>query len=452
MSGKNKIVFFCSECGYESPKWIGKCPGCNSWNSFVEEKVTKANNSTQRGLEQSKPILLKDIEISENTRYLTGFNELDRVLGGGLVKGSLILLGGEPGIGKSTLILQMCNNLSEKLKGIYVSGEESAVQVKLRADRLGKVNENLLFLGEVNINEIENHIDNEKPDFVIIDSIQTIYNDEISSIPGSVSQVREVTAKLMILAKSKNISVILIGHVTKDGVIAGPRMLEHMVDTVLYLEGERFFTYRILRCVKNRFGSTNEIGVFEMKEIGLVEVKNISSIMLDESNQKEPGSVITAIQEGNSTILVEIQALATPTYFNMPRRISNGIDINRINLITAVLEKKCNLNLGNYDIYINVVGGLKITEPATDLAIAMAIVSSYKNKSILDSLIVTGELSLTGDIRHINLAQKRINEAEKLGYKNIVVPNKSVKGLKLNDSINVITIKNIYEAIEELIV
>lgn len=423
---QSSVVFFCKECGYESAKWLGKCPGCNSWNSFVEEKInkkaSKANTSrsfsdTFNNKAQVKK--LNDIQISNTSRINTGYEELNRVLGSGLVEGSMTLIGGEPGIGKSTLIIQVCNNLSKTGEVLYVSGEESDVQIKIRADRLNIKSDNILFLSETNISEIENKIDNIKPKFCIIDSIQTMFDEDISSVPGSVSQVKEVTARLMYLAKRCGITVILIGHVTKDGVIAGPRILEHMVDTVLYIEGERFFTHRIIRGVKNRFGSTNEIGIFDMQDVGMVEVKNIAEIFLSDASNNLPGTAIVATVEGTSTILIEVQALTSHSYYNMPRRVANGIDLNRLNMIIAVLEKRCKISLGTQDIYLNVIGGMKIDEPAVDLSVAMAIISSFKNKKIDSKTVFIGEIGLTGEIRSINNFEKRIREMAKMGYSKI---------------------------------
>ncbi len=393
---KNKTIFVCNNCGYESPKWMGKCPACNEWNSFSEEKVinTKDTNYAKLSKEKSKPIELNKIVKSTNERISTGFNELDRVLGGGLVNGSLILLGGEPGIGKSTLILQICEKINIKGKILYVSGEESAEQVKIRADRLNIKNENLLFLSETDINNIEEEIIKIEPELVIIDSIQTMYSNEITSAPGSVSQVREITAKIMRICKENGITTILIGHVTKDGNIAGPRVLEHMVDTVLYIEGERYFSYRILRGVKNRFGSTNEIGMFEMQQEGLVEIDNPSTILISERNENSAGSIIVSSIEGTRPLLVEFQALTTPSVYGLPRRTANGIDYNRLTLLIAVIEKKAGINLGNQDVYLNVVGGLRINEPAIDLGIILSTISSFKNIPISNEVVAIGEVRI----------------------------------------------------------
>ena len=456
-------VFFCKECGYESAKWLGKCPGCNSWNSFVEEKINKSKTtkSNSKGFSstfsnKSEVKKLKDIVVNESIRLDTGYAELNRVFGGGLVEGSLTLIGGEPGIGKSTLIMQVCHKLSIHGKVLYVSGEESETQVKLRADRLKVDSDNILFLSETSISEIENKIESVEPKFCIIDSIQTMYDEEISSVPGSVSQVKEVTARMMYLAKQKNITVIVIGHVTKDGVIAGPRILEHMVDTVLYIEGERFFTHRVIRSVKNRFGSTNEIGIFDMQDIGMVEVTNISELFLSDSKSNLPGTATVATVEGTSTILLEIQALTAHSYYNNPRRVANGIDLNRLNMILAVLEKRCNIGLGSQDIYVNVIGGIRVDEPAVDLAIAMAIVSNYKNKVIDNKTVFIGELGLTGEIRSINNFEKRVKEIEKMGYKKIYASKRQIDNLKTtmkNEKLNIelVGIKTIDEAINYIL-
>ena len=444
---KNKTVFVCNECGYESPKWMGKCPACNSWNTFFEEKVTTTKgNTTKHAQERIKPVALKEIEGKESTRISTGFQELDRVLGGGLVNGSLVLLGGEPGIGKSTLILQICDKIKTQGKVLYISGEESAEQVKIRADRLQVSNENLMFLSETDIDHIEQEIENINPTLVIIDSIQTMYSEEITSAPGSVSQVREITSKIMRMCKENKITTILIGHVTKDGNIAGPRVLEHMVDTVLYLEGERYFSYRILRGVKNRFGSTNEIGMFEMQSEGLVEIDNPSSILISERKENPAGSVIVASIEGTRPLLVEFQALTTQSVYGLPRRTANGIDYNRLTLLIAVLEKKAGLNLGNQDVYMNVVGGLKVNEPAIDLGIILSTASSFKNMPIPTDVVVLGEVGLTGEVRAVNFIEKRLKEAEKLGFKTCIIPESNKKVLKDTYQLDIIGVRNINDA------
>ncbi len=449
----SKTVFFCKECGYESSKWLGKCPSCNNWNSFVEEKVVKSSKTSRLNIgEKSEVKSLNDIKIEDTLRINTGYEELNRVLGGGLVVGSLVLIGGEPGIGKSTLIMQICNNLAKSGTTLYVSGEESESQVKLRADRLKVTDSNILFLNETNISQVEELIEKNAPKFCIIDSIQTMYDDSILGGSGSVSQVKEVTARLMFLAKRKGITIIIVGHVTKEGTIAGPRVLEHMVDTVIYIEGQRFFENRIVRSVKNRFGSTNEIGIFEMQDTGMKEVTNISEIFLNESEEVLPGTAITATLEGNSTILLEIQALSSTSYYNMPRRLASGIDTNKLNIILAILEKRCNISLGSNDVYINVVGGMKIDEPACDLAAIASIISSYKNKVIKNDTVFVGEVSLTGEVRSVNNIEKRIKEVEKLGYKKIYVPYKQANMVKNGISkLKVIGLKNVKELVDILL-
>lgn len=445
---KEKVVFFCKECGYESAKWLGKCPGCNQWNSFVEEKIKEKSQGKKvvSNIPKSELKKLKDIQIVKKERFTSGFGELDRVLGGGIVDGSLILLGGEPGIGKSTLVLQISDKLTAHGDVLYVSGEESELQVKLRADRLGIDNEKIYFYGETDIDEIEAKIAQTKPKVCIIDSIQTMYDEAISSVPGSVSQVREVTARLMNISKKMGIITVVIGHVTKDGVIAGPRLLEHMVDVVLYIEGERFVAHRIVRGVKNRFGSTNEIGIFEMAEKGMVEVQNMSAMFLTrEKNQ--PGTVTTAILEGTSTLLLELQALTTHSYYNIPRRVATGVDTNRLNLLLAVIEKVCGISLGTQDVYINVVGGIKITEPAADLAIAMAVISSYKGKALNNDSVFIGELALTGEVRQVVNLEKRIKEAIKLGYKTIYTTKYGLEKIDVQGEAKIVKVSNIKELI-----
>ena len=453
----SNTVFFCKECGYESAKWLGKCPGCNSWNSFVEEKINKKNTSKTTGShlstfsKTSTVKKLKDIVVTKEIRLNTGYEELNRVFGGGIVEGSLNLIGGEPGIGKSTLIMQVCSNLASIGKVLYVSGEESETQVKLRADRLKVSSDNILFFNETSIDIIENKIEEINPKICIIDSIQTMYDEEISSTPGSVSQVKEVTARLMYLAKKQNLTMIVIGHVTKDGVIAGPRILEHMVDTVIYIEGERFLSHRIVRGVKNRFGSTNEIGIFDMKDEGMIEVTNISDIFLTKSDKNLPGTAVVATVEGTSTILMEVQALTTHSYYNMPRRVANGIDLNRLNMLIAVLEKRCSLNLSTQDIYVNVIGGMKVDEPAVDLSVAMAIVSSYKNILIDSKTVFLGEIGLTGEIRNITNFEKRIKEISKLGYNKIYTNKKQIDSLKERVDATLIGVSTIDEVINKIV-
>ena len=447
---KNKTVFVCSECGNESSKWLGKCPACQAWNSFYEQKIVDTKNKDIKDKIKSVPQKLNSYEAKETLRINTGFSELNRVLGGGLVKGSLVLLGGEPGIGKSTLILQICDKIKGDGKVLYVSGEESAEQIKLRADRLNINNEDILFLGETDIDLVNEAIININPKLVIIDSIQTMYSDEITAAAGSVSQVREITSQVMRVCKSKGITTIIIGHVTKEGNIAGPRVLEHMVDTVLYLEGERYFSYRILRGVKNRFGSTNEIGMFEMKEEGMCEITNPSDILISERDDNPAGSCIVSSMEGTRPILVELQALTSQTVFGYPKRTANGIDFNRLSLLIAVLEKKAGLNLGSQDVYLNVVGGLKINEPSIDLGIMMATASSFKNIPIPKDMIIIGEVGLTGEVRRINLIEKRIKEAEKLGFKSCIIPESNKKDLKDKYKLDIICVRNINDAMKKV--
>lgn len=449
---KVKTVFVCNSCGYESAKWLGKCPACNQWNTFYEEKVGKNETGIggEKKTKKATPKSLSEVVGQETYRNSTGISELDRVLGGGIVKGSLVLLGGEPGIGKSTLILQICNSIKGEGKVLYVSGEESIEQIKMRADRLGIENENIMFLGETDIDIIEQAINEMNPKLVIIDSIQTMYSDAITSAAGTVSQVREITGRIMKICKCNDITTIIIGHVTKDGNIAGPRVLEHMVDTVLYLEGERYFSYRILRGVKNRFGSTNEVGMFEMQNEGMLEIKNPSQILISERENNPSGSVIVASMEGTRPLLVELQALTTPSVFGMPRRTADGIDYNRLTLLIAVLEKKVKMQLGSQDVYLNVVSGIRIVEPAIDLGIIAVVASSYKNISIPKDVVVMGEVGLTGEVRTVNMMDKRLKEAEKMGFKKCIIPENNRKMLKDEYNIEIVGVKNIEEVLKEL--
>ena len=448
---KAKTIFVCNECGYESAKWMGKCPACNSWNTFFEEKIsTKVESGKREKKIQEAPKPLNSYVGQDAQRTSTGYAELDRVLGGGLVKGSLVLVGGEPGIGKSTLILQLCDKVKGEGKVLYVSGEESAEQIKLRADRLNIKNDDILFLGETDIDIIDKNIEELNPKLVIIDSMQTMYSEDISSAPGSVSQVREITSRIMKICKSRKITTIIIGHVTKDGNIAGPRVLEHMVDTVLYIEGERYFSYRMIRGVKNRFGSTNEVGMFEMQEKGMVEITNPSSILISEREDNPSGSVVVATVEGTRPLLVELQALVTQSVFGLPRRTANGIDYNRLTLLVAVMEKKAGFMLGNQDVYLNVVGGLKVNEPALDLGIILATASSFKNVSIPKGVIALGEVGLTGEVRTINMMEKRLKEAERLGFKKCIIPENNKKLLKESYKLDIIGVKNINEAMKAI--
>lgn len=428
---KAKTVFFCKECGFESAKWIGQCPGCHTWNSFVEEpaaagKKSRPASAAAAGHGSREPMLLRQVSTDIEERIHTGIKEFDRVLGGGIVKGSLVLVGGDPGIGKSTLLLQMCREIGKvsesSRKVLYISGEESLQQIKLRADRLGEFPGEVFLLAETNLDLIEETLEREKPDIVVIDSIQTVYREEVGAAPGSVSQVREATASLLQLAKGKEITIFIVGHVTKEGTVAGPRMLEHMVDTVLYFEGDSSAIYRILRAVKNRFGSTNEIGVFEMAGNGLLEVQNPSKYMLEGRPEDEPGSVVTSVMEGTRPILIEVQALVCQTNFNMPRRTAVGVDYNRVNLLMAVMEKRMGISLAGCDAYVNVAGGMRVNEPAIDLAIVLALLSSYKNRALDSKTIVFGEIGLTGEVRGISMTAQRIREAEKMGYQTCILP------------------------------
>ncbi|WP_069651023.1 DNA repair protein RadA [Caloranaerobacter ferrireducens] len=446
---KIKTKFICQECGYETPKWLGKCPSCGQWNTFVEEFYEKSLQTKPLELSITKVQRLKEVEIKNEARTSTYIKEFDRVLGGGIVKGSLILVGGDPGIGKSTLLIQTANNISLKgYKVLYVSGEESAKQIKIRASRLGISGEDLFILAETNIEIILNVIKDTKPQVLIIDSIQTVYTPNISSAPGSVSQVREISSMLMKVAKEREIATFIVGHVTKSGAIAGPRVLEHMVDTVLYFEGERHHTYRVLRAVKNRFGSTNEIGIFEMRDSGLVEVINPSEMLLSGRPINASGNVVVPSIEGTRPMLIEMQALVSYTAFGMPRRIATGVDYNRVILMIAILEKKIGLEFNNMDAYINVTGGIQIKEPAADLGIICALTSSFKDVEINSKTVVMGEVGLAGELRSISFIDKRINEASKLGFKTAIVPESNLKGLNIKTDMNIIGVNNIRDALD----
>ena len=459
MAKGKKTVFFCQNCGHEESKWLGQCPACKEWNTFVEEKVTvpktrSALSSGTAGGAAPQPVLLTSVDTDDDERIRTGIGELDRVLGGGIVQGSLVLVGGDPGIGKSTLLLQVCQKLSAMGKKIlYISGEESLKQIKLRADRMGTFSENLYLLCETNLELIRSSIERQKPDMAVIDSIQTMYNEEVSSAPGSVSQVRESTNVLLQLAKGLNIAIFIVGHVTKEGTVAGPRVLEHMVDTVLYFEGDRHVSYRILRGVKNRFGSTNEIGVFEMRREGLVEVENPSEYMLSGRPENASGSVVACAMEGTRPILMEIQALVCHSNFGMPRRTAAGLDYNRVNLLMAVLEKRAGLPLSSYDAYVNIAGGIRMNEPASDLGIVMAIASSYKNKPVPEDTIVFGEVGLSGEVRAVTMPEQRVAEAKKLGFKVCILPEvsrKSLKNMGGQEELRIIGVRSINQAIDLL--
>lgn len=452
--GKKITVYFCQSCGYESSKWMGQCPGCREWNTFVEEALEKKAagkiKSTPGGKEELKTARISEIDIQSGSRTATGFRELDRVLGGGIVSGSLVLVGGDPGIGKSTLLLQVCRNLAETQEVLYISGEESLQQIKMRAQRIGQFSDNLQLFCETGMERIEQVVERQKPQVVIIDSIQTIYSEEISAAPGSVSQVRETTGRLLQIAKGMGITVFIVGHVTKEGVVAGPRVLEHMVDTVLYFEGDRHASYRILRGVKNRFGSTNEIGVFEMREEGLVEVKNPSEFMLNGKPQGASGSVVACSMEGTRPILVEIQALVCRSNFGIPRRTAAGTDLNRVNLLMAVLEKRAGMSLSACDAYINIAGGIRMNEPAIDLGIVMALASSFRDKAIDEKMICFGEVGLSGEVRAVQMAQQRVTEARKLGFETCILPKVSIPGLTDTKGIKIIGAGTIGEAIRQM--
>ncbi|MBS7182452.1 MAG: DNA repair protein RadA [Eubacterium sp.] len=451
MAKANKTMFFCKECGYESSKWLGQCPGCREVGTFVEEPIGKKTKTVTKSLLNSMPVTINQVTVNKEERTSTGFSELDRVLGGGIVAGGLILVGGDPGIGKSTLLLQVCRNISNNGKKLlYISGEESLKQIKTRANRMGQFSDNLSLLSETSLDVIEAVIDETKPEIVVIDSIQTMFREDISSAPGSVSQIRESTNTLMQIAKGNGISIFIVGHVTKEGAVAGPRVLEHMVDTVLYFEGDRHASYRILRGVKNRFGSTNEIGVFEMREDGLHQVLNPSEFMLEGRPKDATGSVVSCLMEGTRPILVEIQALINHTAFGMPRRTAVGTDYNRVNLLMAVIEKHMGIQMGDYDAYVNVAGGMKITEPAMDLALVTALIGSYRNRVISSDTIVFGEVGLSGEVRAVSQAEQRVLEAKKLGFNRCILPSVCVKSLKDISGIEIIGVNNIREACDKL--
>ncbi|MBU5674103.1 DNA repair protein RadA [Paenibacillus brevis] len=448
---KVKTKFYCTECGYETPKWYGKCPGCGSWNTMVEEteKVVKTQGLTSGIFHtKEKPLPIINIESGQEPRIQTGIAELNRVLGGGVVPGSLILVGGDPGIGKSTLLLQTSHEMARAgLRVLYISGEESTRQTKLRAERLGALSAELYVLCESSMDNIEEAIDQIKPDFLVIDSIQTVYLAEVTSAPGSVSQVRECTARFMRIAKGQGIATVLVGHVTKEGAIAGPRMLEHMVDCVLYFEGERHHSYRLLRAVKNRFGSTNEIGIFEMNEAGLTEVANPSELFLSERPLGVAGSTVVASMEGTRPMLVELQALIASTHFPSPRRMATGVDHNRMNLIIAVLEKRMGMFLQNQDAYVNLAGGVKLDEPAVDLAMAVSIASSFRDLPTKPYDVIFGEVGLTGEVRAVARAEQRVKEAAKLGFKRVILPEKSMKGWNSPKDIQLIGVNTVADAL-----
>ncbi|MCI5899825.1 MAG: DNA repair protein RadA [Firmicutes bacterium] len=454
---KKSTVFFCQNCGYESAKWMGQCPSCREWNSFVEETVvtgktggsTKKTENLAARIHEARPVKLSGIETAEEIRTSTGLGELDRVLGGGIVAGSLVLVGGDPGIGKSTLLLQVCRNLTEYGKKVlYISGEESLSQIKLRAERIGDFGNNMLLLCETNLSVIRGVLENSRPQIVVIDSIQTMYQEEVSSAPGSVSQVREATSVFMQIAKGLGISIFIVGHVTKEGVVAGPRVLEHMVDTVLYFEGDRHAAYRILRGVKNRFGSTNEIGVFEMRREGLVEVENPSEFMLGGKPEGASGSIVACSMEGTRPVLVEVQALVCKSNLAIPRRTAAGTDYNRVNLLMAVIEKRLGLHLSTCDAYINIAGGIRMNEPAIDLAIVLALISSYRDHAIDEKTLAFGEVGLSGEIRAVSMAEQRVAEAKKLGFETVILPRVCLQSAQRITGIRLLPAANLKEVLQ----
>lgn len=449
---KQKTVFVCRSCGNESPRWVGKCPNCGEWNQYAEEKIIENKNRDSRRIKEhvSKPVLLDEIETNEEVRAVTNIEEFDRVLGGGIVAGSVILIAGDPGIGKSTLMLQIAQKDFGK-KVLYVTGEESLQQLKLRSSRLGFNSKNMYILAETELETIDNAIDNLNPDILVIDSIQTIYHASFDNAPGSVTQIRECTYRLMQTAKTKNISVFIIGHITKDGLIAGPKILEHIVDTVLQFEGDNNYSYRILRSMKNRFGSTNEIGIFEMSSRGLVEVKNPSEIFLSQRQRDSSGSTIVSTMEGSRPILVEVQALVTHTSFGIPQRSSTGFDHRRLTILLAVIEKRIGLRLGQYDVITNIAGGVRITEPAVDLGVITSVISSYKDISINSNLVVMGEVGLSGEVRTIGFIEKRLQEIKKLGFQKAIIPANNMKEASGIKGIEIIPVNTINQCLENVL-
>ena len=451
---KAKTIFFCQNCGFESSKWMGQCPACKEWNSFAEEPQTSTKKTAAGNVRKDtpQPKTLSEIEMNQAARMSTGMGELDRVLGGGIVQGSLVLVGGDPGIGKSTLLLQVCRNLSDAGKKVlYISGEESLQQIRLRAERMGSFTEHLLILCETDLQAIRETITRLQPQVVVIDSIQTMYNENVSSAPGSVSQVRESTGVLMQIAKTQNITIFIVGHVTKEGVVAGPRVLEHMVDTVLYFEGDRYASYRVLRGVKNRFGSTNEIGVFEMRTSGLAEVANPSEYMLEGKPENASGSIVACTMEGTRPVLLEVQALVCQSSLAFPRRTADGTDLNRVNLLMAVLEKRAGLRVSSCDAYINIAGGIRMNEPALDLGIVLAVASSMKDTPIDEKTIAFGEVGLSGEVRSVTMPEQRVREAKKLGFDTVILPMSCMKQAARVDGIHLTGVRNVREAIQAIL-
>ena len=450
---KIKTKYVCQSCGYESPKWLGKCPESMKWNTFVEEIEDKSSKSNHRETfvidkSSQKPVNINSITIKHEERFSSGINELNRVLGGGIVRGSLVLVGGDPGIGKSTLLLQVSESVAQSGKKVlYISGEESESQIKMRAERLNAKSENLFIMAENNLNIIEHNLEGFDPDLIILDSIQTVFTPDVASAPGTVSQIKEGTSRFMRISKKMGISTFVVGHVTKEGALAGPKIMEHMVDTVLYFEGERYNTYRLIRAVKNRFGSTNELGVFEMSEKGLQELENPSKALISEKPENASGSVIVSTVEGTRPMLLELQALVSPTSFGIPRRTATGIDFNRVNLLLAVLEKRAGMQIQNQDVYLNIVGGIKINEPSMDLGVILAVASGFRNIPISGEVAVTGEVGLTGEIRGVSYIEKRISECRKLGFKKIIIPKSNYEAVKDVKGIEIWPVENVRQAI-----
>lgn len=445
---KNRIKYVCSNCGYESLRWIGKCPSCESWNTFTEELIEEKKSSIKKNIDTTRITKLNTSQIESEKRIITNIEEFDRVLGGGLMPGSIVLIGGDPGIGKSTLVMQAASKINDDV--LYVTGEESANQISLRAKRLNVVNHKISLMTETDLDLILSAIENTKPKVVIVDSIQTTYKSDFDNAPGTITQIRECTVELMQLAKKSHCAIIIVGHVTKEGMIAGPKVLEHIVDTVLQFEGERSYSYRVLRAQKNRFGSTNEIGIFEMHDDGLHEVKNPSEIFLSERDKQTTGSVVTASIEGTRPILLEVQALVTPSSFGNPQRVATGFDYRRLSILLAVLEKRANLRLSSQNVFLNIAGGIRIDEPAVDLAICSAIASNFSDKFAKNDTVVIGEVGLGGEVRSVNHIEKRIQEATKLGFKRVIIPSNNFKSIKTKSSIEIIPVDNLHFALQKI--